>query len=90
MFSVTTFVITAVNVAFTPDFPLRWFQAFVVAYIIVVGHAGYYPRFGLRAGASVGLRCQWDTVPAGTFMALVLDEPAMRGVSGVARFRDVA
>jgi putative acetyltransferase len=58
-------------------------------FIIVVGHAGYYPRFGFRPGASLGLACQWDKVPAETFMALLLDEAAMQGASGVARFRDV-
>jgi putative acetyltransferase len=60
------------------------------AFVIVVGHASYYPRFGFRPGASFGLRCQWQKVPDESFMALVLDEAAMRGVTGVARFRDIA
>lgn len=59
-------------------------------FVIVVGHASYYPRFGFRPGAEHGLRCQWARVPAESFMALVLDAQAMRGVGGVARFRDVA
>jgi putative acetyltransferase len=60
------------------------------AFSIVVGHASYYPRFGFRPGSSLGLRCQWEKVPDDSFMALVLDEAAMRGVTGVARFRDIA
>lgn len=60
------------------------------AFSIVVGHASYYPRFGYRPGAQLGLRCQWANVPDANFMAVVLDEAAMRGVTGVARFRDVA
>lgn len=58
-------------------------------FVIVVGHASYYPRFGFRPGTSLGLRCQWEKVPAESFMAMYLDENAMRGVTGVARFRDI-
>lgn len=36
MISVMTFVITAVNVGFAPDFPARWGQAFAVAYAVGV------------------------------------------------------
>jgi putative acetyltransferase len=59
-------------------------------FVIVVGHAGYYPRFGFRPGWELGLRCQWEKVPEASFMALVLDATAMRGASGIARFRDIA
>lgn len=59
-------------------------------FVIVVGHAAYYPRFGFRPAGPMGLRCQWGKVPDENFMALVLDTTTMRGVSGVARFCDVA
>lgn len=59
------------------------------AFCIVVGHATYYPRLGFEPGAARGLRCQWEKVPPASFMVRVLDEAAMRGVTGVARFRDV-
>lgn len=59
-------------------------------FVIVVGHAAYYPRFGFRPGSQLGLHCQWEKVPDASFMGLILDEVAMRGVSGVARFRDIA
>lgn len=58
-------------------------------FCIVVGHAAYYSRFGFRPGSRIGLRCQWDKVPEETFMVCVLDEAAMHGVTGVARFRVV-
>jgi hypothetical protein len=36
MISLMTFVITAVNVGFTPDFLARWGKAFAVAYVVGV------------------------------------------------------
>jgi hypothetical protein len=36
MISLMTFVITAVNVGFTPDFPARWGRAFMIAYVVGV------------------------------------------------------
>jgi predicted N-acetyltransferase YhbS len=35
-----------------------------------------------------GLACQWKDVPNEAFMVLVFDSDAMRGVSGIARYRD--
>jgi putative acetyltransferase len=58
-------------------------------FCIVVGHASYYPRFGFEPGSRRGLACQWPKVPDASFMVAVLDEAAMRGVTGIARFRDV-
>lgn len=56
-------------------------------FVVVVGHPEYYPRFGFQAGSAHRLHCQWDGVPDAAFMALILDEGAMCGVSGVARYR---
>jgi putative acetyltransferase len=56
-------------------------------FIVVVGHADYYPRFGFRPARDHGLRCQWD-VPDEVFMVLVLDSRKMERVSGVATYRD--
>lgn len=36
MISLMTFVITAVNVGFTPDFLAKWGRAFAVAYVVGV------------------------------------------------------
>jgi putative acetyltransferase len=58
----------------------------VCPFIIVVGHAGYYPRFGFRPASEHGIKCEWD-VPDDVFMLLVLDEAKMAGVSGSAKYR---
>ena len=55
-------------------------------FIVVVGHAHYYPRFGFRPASKHGIKCEWD-VPDDAFMLLVLDEPKMGGVSGLAKYR---
>jgi putative acetyltransferase len=57
-------------------------------FIIVVGHPEYYPRFGFAPASHQGLSCQWDGVPDEAFMVLILDEAAMAGLSGTARYRD--
>jgi putative acetyltransferase len=55
-------------------------------FIIVVGHANYYPRFGFRPASEHGITCEWD-VPDDVFMLLVLDHAKMEGVSGLAKYR---
>ena len=57
-------------------------------FVVVLGHPAYYPRFGFEPAAAAGLSSQWDGVPDEAFMALVLDAESMRGVSGVARYRE--
>jgi len=57
-------------------------------FVIVLGHPEYYPRFGFVPASSHGLSSQWDGVPDEAFMVLILDEPALAGVSGTARYRD--
>jgi putative acetyltransferase len=56
-------------------------------FVVVVGHPEYYPRFGFEPASGRGLVTQWDAIPDDAFMVLVLDETAMAGVSGVARYR---
>ena len=56
-------------------------------FIIVLGHADYYPRFGFIPASTLGIKCEWD-VPDDVFMLLVLDQAKMQGVSGVAKYRD--
>ena len=57
-------------------------------FIIVVGHATYYPRFGFEQGKNHGVKCQWPGVPDETFMVLFLDrsEEERRQLTGVASF----
>jgi putative acetyltransferase len=55
-------------------------------FIIVLGHAGYYNRFGFEPASRYGIKCEWE-VPDDVFMILVLNEPDMQGISGAARYR---
>ena len=56
-------------------------------FVVVLGHPDYYPRFGFEKASRHGIRCQWDSVPDEAFMVLILDREAMRGATGVARYR---
>jgi putative acetyltransferase len=55
-------------------------------FVIVVGHASYYSRFGFKPASRRGITCEWE-VPDDVFMLLVFDEPTMRNVSGLAKYR---
>jgi len=55
-------------------------------YIIVLGHRGYYPRFGFESANRYGIRSEWE-VPEDAFMILFLNRFVMQGISGVARYR---
>jgi putative acetyltransferase len=55
-------------------------------FIIVVGHAEYYPRFGFTPASKHNIRCEWD-LPDEVFMLAVLDPMKMQGVSGLAKYR---
>jgi len=57
-------------------------------FVIVLGHENYYPRFGFERASNYGLKCQWEGVPDDAFMVLILDESVMKGVSGIAKYRD--
>ena len=54
-------------------------------FIIVVGHAEYYPRFGFKPASTYGVSCEWP-LPDNVFMLLVLDSAKMNGVSGPAKY----
>jgi len=57
-------------------------------FVIVLGHPGYYPRFGFQPASRFNIRSQWEDVPDEAFMIFILDEKAMRNVSGTAFFRE--
>jgi putative acetyltransferase len=57
-------------------------------FVVVVGHQDFYPRFGFERASTHGLTSQWEGIADASYMAIVLDAPAMAGVSGVARYRD--
>ena len=55
-------------------------------FIIVLGHAEYYPRFGFEPASRSGIRSEWE-VSDDVFMILLLNESHMKGVSGLAKYR---
>ena len=55
-------------------------------FIVVVGHAEYYPRFGFKPARTHRVQCEWD-VPDNVFMISILDPAQMRHVSGLAKYR---
>ena len=56
-------------------------------FIVVLGHAHFYPRFGFEPASRRGITCVWD-VPDDVFMVQVLDGNRMQAVSGLATYRD--
>ena len=57
-------------------------------FVVVVGHPEYYPRFGFEPASRHGLLSQWESVSDAAFMVAVLDPRTMKGVSGVAKYRE--
>ncbi len=55
-------------------------------FIVVVGHAEYYPRFGFRSASTFGITSEWE-LPDDVFMVLVLDPGKMHSVAGLAKYR---
>ncbi len=53
--------------------------------VVVVGHPGYYPRFGFAPGSSFGLKSEYN-VPDDVFMACELDPGSLQGVSGLVSY----
>jgi len=56
-------------------------------YIIVLGYPEYYSRFGFEPASRFGIRSEWD-VPDEAFMILMLNRKAMKGITGVAKYRE--
>ncbi|MDH4204015.1 MAG: N-acetyltransferase [Desulfobacteraceae bacterium] len=57
-------------------------------FVIVLGHEKYYPRFGFQRASKYGLKSQWKGIPDEAFMAMILKDSVMKGVSGIVRYRD--
>ena len=65
---------------------IRQLQKWGCRFIVVIGHATYYPRFGFERGALHDIQCQWENIPDENFMVLILDKAQQYSLSGVARF----
>jgi putative acetyltransferase len=55
-------------------------------FVIVVGHATYYPRFGFEPGSLHGLKCQWKGIPDDSFMVLYPDPATRPNAAGTVYF----
>jgi putative acetyltransferase len=53
--------------------------------VFVLGHPGYYPRFGFVPAAPHGLSCRWP-VPPEAFMVTELEAGALDGARGLIRY----
>ncbi len=53
--------------------------------VIVLGHKGYYPRFGFIPAVRYGIRCEYD-VPAEAFMVLELVPGYLKGAEGIIHY----
>ncbi len=56
-------------------------------FVVVVGHPGFYPRFGFEKASKYKIRCEYDPVPDEAFMILVFHPKEFQGVQGVAKQR---
>jgi putative acetyltransferase len=53
--------------------------------VFVLGHAGYYPRFGFETARKRGFSCEYD-VPEELFMVLELKTGALEGRQGLVKY----
>ena len=53
--------------------------------VVVLGHPGYYPRFGFRPAHELGLGCTFP-VPPDVFMAQELQRGALKDVKGTVHY----
>ncbi len=53
--------------------------------VVVLGHPGYYPRFGFSPSSRFGITSEYE-VPEEVFMVLELEPGALSGVSGTVRY----
>lgn len=56
-------------------------------FVIVLGHPGYYPRFGFELASTRRVSCQWEGVPDEAFMIKVFDLDGFPQSGGTARYR---
>ncbi len=54
-------------------------------FVVLVGHASYYPRFGFERASHYGLRMPFE-VPDEAFMVIALQPGALENIQGVVHF----
>jgi putative acetyltransferase len=53
--------------------------------VIVLGHAGYYPRFGFVPSVHFGIGCEYE-VPQDVFMVMELQPGYLREATGIIKY----
>ncbi|MFA6000866.1 MAG: N-acetyltransferase [Thermoleophilia bacterium] len=53
--------------------------------VVVLGHPGFYPRFGFSPSVNFGISCEYE-VPEEAFMVLELEPGFLRDATGKVRF----
>ncbi|MGQ0601527.1 MAG: GNAT family N-acetyltransferase [Anaerolineales bacterium] len=56
------------------------------AFVVVLGHPDYYPRFGFERASKYGLRCEWE-VPDPAFMVIELLPGALTNRAGLVKYQ---
>ena len=56
--------------------------------VVVLGHADYYPRFGFEPAVNFGIKSEYD-VPPEVFMAKVLHDGALDGITGTVKYHPI-
>jgi len=57
------------------------------AVVVVLGHAGYYPKFGFAPASRYGLKSQWEGIPDDVFMVRFLNREKIGMIGGIVRYR---
>jgi putative acetyltransferase len=57
-------------------------------FVVVLGHPGFYTRFGFEPASRRDIKSQWEDIPDDVFMVHVLDEDQMGDVHGVTQYND--
>jgi putative acetyltransferase len=60
-------------------------RALGIGVVAVLGHPGYYPRFGFRPSSQWGINCEYD-VPEEVFMLLELSASYLQDKQGTIRY----
>jgi putative acetyltransferase len=55
--------------------------------IVVLGHPGYYPRFGFTPASTYGIECEYD-VPEEAFMAIELTPHFLASKPGLIKYHE--
>ena len=62
-------------------------QTCACPFVIVLGHPGYYPRFGFEIASKYGIRSEYEGVPDEAFMIIVFNQAVLPPDGAVAYYQ---